>query len=49
VEVTWPDGENQENDRVCVRLTFEDAPFLPFMAQRDPLTLTAECTMRIVH
>jgi TadE-like protein len=49
VEVSWPDGENQEGDRVRVRLSFVDAPFVPFMSLGAPLTLKADCTMRIVH
>jgi hypothetical protein len=49
VEVSWPDGENRENDRVRVRLTYVDAPFIPFMSLGAPLTLKADCTMRIVH
>jgi hypothetical protein len=49
VEVSWPDGENQEGDRVRVRLAYEDAPFVPFMSLGAPLTLKADCTMRIVH
>jgi hypothetical protein len=49
VEVSWPDAENQEGDRVRVRLTYVDAPFVPFMSFDAPLTLKAACTMRIVH
>jgi hypothetical protein len=49
VEVTWPDGENRENDRVRVRLTYVDAAFIPFLSLGAPLTLKADCTMRIVH
>jgi TadE-like protein len=49
VDVTWPDGENRENDRVRVRLTYVDAPFIPFLSLGAPLTLKADCTMRIVH
>jgi hypothetical protein len=32
-----------------VRLTYIDAPFVPFLSLGVPLTLKAECTMRIVH
>ena len=49
IEVSWPDGDHQESDRVRVRLTYVDNPVLPFMTLQGPLTLTADCTMRIVH
>jgi hypothetical protein len=49
IEVSWPDGNNRENDRVRVRLTYIDNPVLPFMTLQGSLTLTADCTMRIVH
>jgi hypothetical protein len=49
VEVSWPDGENQEGGRVHVRLAYVDAPFVPFLSLGAPLTLKADCTMRIVH
>jgi hypothetical protein len=49
IQVSWPDGNNRENDRVRVRLTYVDTPVLPFMSLQGSLTLTADCTMRIVH
>ena len=49
VDLSWPDGENREGDRIRVRLTYVDAPFVPFLSSGAPLTLKAECTMRIVH
>jgi hypothetical protein len=49
IEVTWPDGENQENDRVVVRLAYRHQPVVPLLKLGGPMDLSAETTMQILH
>ena len=49
IEVSWPDGDNREGDRVVVRLRYVHQPVVPFLSLSGPLDLRAESMMRIVH
>lgn len=49
VEITWPDGDHQENDRVIVRLNYRHRPIVPLATLNSDLDLKAVCTMRVVH
>ena len=49
IQVTWPDGDNAEGDRVQVQLTYVHHPFVPFLSVGSFLNLQAQTTMRLVH
>jgi Flp pilus assembly protein TadG len=49
IQMSWPDGDNAEGDRVQVRLTYVHHPFVPFLSIGSFLNLQAETTMRLVH
>jgi Flp pilus assembly protein TadG len=49
LNVTWPDGDTQENNRVRVRVAYTHHAWIPFLSFSDSLNLHAESTMPIVH
>jgi hypothetical protein len=49
IDVTWPDGSNQENDRVRVHVSYRHHSWVPFLPTSDNLMLQAESTAQIVH
>jgi Flp pilus assembly protein TadG len=48
ITVAWPDGGNQPEQRVRVRMEYEHTAMLPVLYGRQ-LELRAECVMRIAH
>jgi hypothetical protein len=49
IQVSWPDGDNAEGDRVLVQLNYVHHPFVPFLSVGSVLNLQAATTMRLVH
>lgn len=49
IEVSWPDGDNGENDRVEVQLSYPHRPLIPFLSLGNVLNLRANSVMRIAH
>jgi Flp pilus assembly protein TadG len=49
IAIDWPDGNNEENDRVRVRLNYVHHPLVPFLSLGSSLNLQAESTMVVVH
>jgi Flp pilus assembly protein TadG len=49
ITVEWPDGNNRENDRVSVHLSYTHHPSVPYLSLVNLLVLQADTTMRIVH
>ena len=49
IEVTWPDGGNQMQDRVRVLVTAPYRPVITFIFGNPTITLRGESTMYIAH
>jgi Flp pilus assembly protein TadG len=49
IDVTWPNGTNQENDTVHVRVSYTHHACVPLLPGVTVLNLQAESTMPIVH
>lgn len=49
ITVTWPDGDNEEDSRVHVRVGYVHRPFLPLLTLGESLDLQAESAATIAH
>lgn len=49
IEVQWPDGGNDPDQRIHVSLTYEHQLLIPFARFGGPMQLRGDCVMRIVH
>ena len=49
ISLSWPDGDNQPDDRVRVAVSYTHQPIVPIPGWYSQLSLTGVSTMRIAH
>jgi len=49
ITMTWPDEDVQADDRVTVKMSYQNVPLTPLLSGLTTMTISATSTMRIVH
>lgn len=49
ISLTWPDADNEPDDRIHVTATYTHTPLVPIPGWYGQLNLRSESTMRIAH